>query len=113
PRGGFSCSSSCAKANAAWRHSRVQLGWAAGVVLAQSDCRVGSRFVSESNEEICPHWAFPLDVNDPPLLERKRRCEAKVRPLGHLNGAGYSMRFHPAGGVDRIAPQVIDELLVS
>ena len=75
--------------------------------------RPTSRFVRGSDEEIGSHLAFPFDVDDSPLLERERRREAKVCPLGYLDGTGHSVRFHSAGCVDRIAPQVVDELLVS
>ena len=54
---------------------------------------------------------FPLTSIIPLSSNANAGCEAKVRPLGHLDGAGDSLRFHPTGCVDRIAPQVIDELL--
>src|SRR5690606_10214769 len=51
---------------------------------------------------------FPLD--DPSGSAHELVPDQPVRRLRNLNASRYTVRFHPAGGVDRVAPYVVLEL---
>src|SRR5437667_4117243 len=71
----------------------------------------GSAFrAMRSEEQVGGHWSFALDVHGVAPAEFVAVSKALVGPLGDLNGAGLGVGFHAAGGIDRVAPEVVDEL---
>src|SRR5262249_59164173 len=63
-----------------------------------------------SEEQVGGHWSFALDVHGVAPAEFVAVSKALIGALGDLNGAGLGVGFHAAGGVDRVAPEVVDEL---
>ena len=63
-----------------------------------------------SDEQITGHRTLPLDLNRTALSQLETVSQALVCALGHLDRAGQRVRFHAAGGVDGVAPQVVAEL---
>src|SRR5947209_465862 len=92
-------------AAAATAHTRA--GWARGLATgARSPCRRRQPAL----QQVHPHRPFALHLDRSPLLKRIPVPKPLVGGLGHLDGAGHSVRFHPAGGVDGIAPEIVAEL---
>ena len=63
--------------------------------------------ISPADEEPCLHFSFSLDDDITPFFEDERFTEALPQRARYLDLPGYSMRFHPAGGVHNITPKVV------
>ena len=59
------------------------------------------------------HGAFAFDLDFPAWLEPKLIFEIFVGPGTDLNVVRLTLRLHAAGDVHGVAPQIIDELVLS
>src|SRR5688500_18209806 len=59
------------------------------------------------------HVAFALDRNSAAVLAEELVLEQLVGGAGDLDAVGGALRFHAAGRVDRVAPEVVKEALAT
>src|SRR3954454_11830810 len=69
---------------------------------------IGLAALPGSDEEVRRHHALALDVDLASRREREAVAHQPVEPLGALDSVADAVRFHPARGVDGVAPQVVD-----
>lgn len=59
---------------------------------------------STNVEDIRGHIALAFDLDQAAFLELEFAPQTFVEALRHLDASGNALRFHAAGGVDRISP---------
>src|SRR5262245_33007047 len=59
------------------------------------------------------HFAFPLYIQRAARLTDKIVLDKFVGGAGNLNRSVAAVRFHAAGGVDGVTPQIVTELLAT
>src|SRR4029078_6394002 len=64
-------------------------------------------------EEPGRHRPFALDLDLAARREGELSAEASVEAFGDLDPPADTAGFHAAGGIDRVAPEVVHELLAS
>jgi hypothetical protein len=85
-----------------------------GVISSRHRCRCHLLVGPPSTNLPCNNHVFisplPFTETAPRSSKGVAPTELLVRSLGHLDAAREAMGFHPARRVDRIAPEVVDEL---
>src|SRR6266508_4691050 len=66
-----------------------------------------------ANQKIGLHLAFPFHIQGPTLLKVVALPQTLLCRRADVDSAGLPERLHPAGDVDRVAPQVVRELLLT
>src|SRR4029079_15790006 len=59
------------------------------------------------------HAAFALHLDLAALLQHEVALEEALRAFAQLDSVGLAMRLHARRGVDRVAPQVVAELVLA
>src|SRR5476649_1331354 len=59
------------------------------------------------------HLALAFYLDGPAFFKRELPVQSLPGGVGHMDAPGHAVGFHPAGRVDRVAPQVVEKFALA